>query len=438
MDAMASNGWDKRWDLGPDSIPRERYTSRAFFELELERFWPRVWQVACRAEQLPEVGSYVEYTIGDQSILVVRTESRAIKAYFNSCRHRGTRLASGCGRLAGRTIRCPFHGWSWRLDGTNAHVFSREQFSRETLDEANLRLAECRVGTWGGFVFINMDDDAVPLEQALAPATRWLDPVAIERMEALWHKQVVLPINWKGALDAFTESYHVLATHPEYGEFGTDPLAFRYYQDPGGHSHYSVPLDNVTQKGGIDEREQFFRYVSWNIDQIGAMYTEKDRHIAAQLRHHPIPEGSSLAQEYARELYTWAARTRAPLPTPSPEDFNHVGFNFVFPHLAFLPTLGNALCYRSRPNGMDHDSTLWDIWSLTIFPEDAPRPPYRVQQADWSDPEQVGRVLHQDFSNMLEVSAGMRNRGFERLRLNTVQEMGLLHMQREIDRYLRS
>jgi hypothetical protein len=86
---------------------------------------------------------------------------------------------------------------------------------------------------------------------------------------------------------------------------------------------------------------------------------------------------------------------------------------------------------------MDHDSTLWDVWSLTAYPDDLPLPAYETQRVDWRDPRQIGRVLHQDFSNMLEVSRGMRSRGFEGARLNLRQERAILAMHREIDRYLK-
>ena len=159
---------------------------------------------------------------------------------------------------------------------------------------------------------------------------------------------------------------------------------------------------------------------------------------AARLMRQKIPADSSVSLEYTRELYAYAEGAGIPLPTPGLEDFDHVGINYVFPHLMFLPTLGNALCYRARPHATDPESTEWDVWSLTIFPKDVAPPPYEIQRVDWRDAAQVGRVLHQDFSNMYEMRKGMRSHGFEGMRLNTVQEMGLLHMQREIDRYLKA
>jgi len=436
---MTEGIWSSSWELGSDFIPKDRYLSRAFLELELEKLWPRVWQVACREEQIPEVGSYCEYEIGDQPLLIVRGEGGEIRAFHNACRHRGRRLASGCGRFEGGTIRCPYHGWVWKLDGRNSHVYMREEFSPEALSEESLRLRECQVASWAGFVFINMDPAAPPLETFIAPATRWLDPVAIDRMGVLWHKVTVLPINWKAAFDAFHESYHVRSTHPEYHALGTDANLFRYQMDPGGHHHYAIPpTSDNTPPPGVDPREQLRDFIAYNVKEIGGMYTERDVQVATQLMEREIPEGSSVAGAFAAALLAHAEETAAPLPSPSVEDFAHTGINFIFPHLMLLPTLGNALCYRGRPNGLDPESTIWDVWSLTIFPEGERPPPYETQRVDWRDEKQVGRVLFQDFSNLYECARGIRSHSFEGMRLNNAQEMALLHVQQEIDKYLRS
>ena len=82
-------------------VPKERYTSPAFLELEYERLWARVWQVACREDEIPGAGDYAEYQIGDQSVLIVRDSTGSVRAHHNCCLHRGTRLASGM-KLLGR------------------------------------------------------------------------------------------------------------------------------------------------------------------------------------------------------------------------------------------------------------------------------------------------------------------------------------------------
>src|SRR2546426_2970850 len=92
-----------------DRIPKQRYYDPEFFALEAELFWPRVWQMACRLEEIPNAGDFVEYQILDQSIVVVRTDDMEVKAFYNVCRHRGVKLVEGRGnRPSGFT--CSFHG----------------------------------------------------------------------------------------------------------------------------------------------------------------------------------------------------------------------------------------------------------------------------------------------------------------------------------------
>src|SRR5450756_2436426 len=145
----------------PDgTVPKERYTSRVFVDLEMERLWSRVWQIACREEEIAQPGDYLEYTIGDQSILVVRGDDGAIRAFFNHCLHRGTRLASGVGNFTDGQIRCRYHAWQYALDGELVEVVDREEFVG--LPDG-LRLGELRAECWGGFVFVNPDSAAEPL-----------------------------------------------------------------------------------------------------------------------------------------------------------------------------------------------------------------------------------------------------------------------------------
>ena len=109
----------EKWRVREDFVPKDRYLSAEFAQLEDERLWAHSWQAACRVEEIPEPGDFIEYRMGDQSILVVRVDDSNVKAYANACRHRGTRLASGCGRFGTAGIRCPFHGWRWDTNGTN-------------------------------------------------------------------------------------------------------------------------------------------------------------------------------------------------------------------------------------------------------------------------------------------------------------------------------
>jgi phenylpropionate dioxygenase-like ring-hydroxylating dioxygenase large terminal subunit len=143
-----------------DVVPRARYTSPQFAALELERLWARVWQVACREDEISEVGDFCEYLIGDQSILVVRAAPDVVGAFHNTCLHRGTRLAEGTGHFDDACMRCRYHAWRYDLDGTLIEVVDPDEFAPMPPD---VHLGEVRVDRWGGFVWVSLDRDAPPL-----------------------------------------------------------------------------------------------------------------------------------------------------------------------------------------------------------------------------------------------------------------------------------
>jgi phenylpropionate dioxygenase-like ring-hydroxylating dioxygenase large terminal subunit len=139
----------------------------------MARLWSRVWQVACREEEIPEPGDYVTYEIGDQSILLVRTGPDEIAAHHNACLHRGTRLATGAGSFDKATITCRYHAWCYALDGALVDIVDRDDFGDLPPD---LCLKRVRSDRWGGFVWINLDGQAAPLEEFLDPLPTLLAP----------------------------------------------------------------------------------------------------------------------------------------------------------------------------------------------------------------------------------------------------------------------
>ena len=144
--------------VGSDDKPVSRYTSRDFHDLEKEKLWKRTWQMACREEDIPDVGDTIVYDITDMSFLVVRSAPDRIQAYWNACLHRGRILKEFDGHVD--ELRCPFHGYCWNLDGSLKQVPAAWDFPQVEPDQ--FHLPEVQVGTWGGFVFINPDTDAEP------------------------------------------------------------------------------------------------------------------------------------------------------------------------------------------------------------------------------------------------------------------------------------
>lgn len=418
-------------------VPKERYTARAFFDVEMDRLWPRVWQIACREEELPEAGDYVAYEIGDQSIVVVRAAPDRLAAFHNACLHRGTRLAEGAGRFGGGRIRCPYHGWCYGLDGRLRDVPDRHDFG-DRIDD--LRLASVRVECWGGFVFVNMDPDAEPLVDFLDPLPSLLAPYRLHEMRFRSYLTTVLPANWKVVIDAFNEGYHVQGAHAQILPW-TDDTAIAYEQFRT-HAHYGRlpsarrrlrPSPRLgTASTAVDEGEILAALVAG----LGGAFLKEERALVEELRATPHPPGTDLLALYQRRRMDLMAARGFDVSDFDPEQMTSADDVYCFPNVVGPIYPGSAILFRVRPNGGDPGSAIKDTWVLEWpRPGTAWRMPERRSFPDWKARD-WGEITTQDYENVTRAQAGMRSRGFAGLRLNPRQESNILHMHRVIDRYL--
>jgi phenylpropionate dioxygenase-like ring-hydroxylating dioxygenase large terminal subunit len=419
-------------------VPKERYTSREFFDLEMEKLWPRVWQVACREEEIPNSGDFLEYTIGDQSILVVRTNPTTIKAYFNACPHRGTRLATGIGNFATGEIRCRYHAWRFDLDGSNKEVVDRVDFP-DTMSDADVRLGEVQCGRWGGFVFINMDPACEPLAEYLAPLPQRLAPFRYEEMRFRSYRTTVFECNWKIVIDSFNEGYHPQGTHPQMLTWYDDTLM--EYAPLGRHGWMGTserkrrvgpsPRLGLTEDD-YDEVEQLLLQV----EATSGLFTREDRQRVQEIKERGLPEGMNAVDVLDELRINGLKASGIDLESMTKEDILGGGAYQFFPNMVGPGNPGNVTLYRARPNGMDHESTIMEMWALEWLPPGAGwEMPERKFYADWQE-KNWGLINNQDYANYKEVQAGMRSRGLRGLILNPRQEANLLHMHRVIDEYL--
>ncbi len=148
----------------PTLVPAERYYSSAFAQLEIERMWPKVWQLACMVDHVAEPGDYFEYRCGPYGVLIVRGDDGGLRAFQNACRHRGNSLCVGSGSGL-RELKCGYHGWTWDLAGTLKRVPDRKGFG--SLRMSDFPLVPARVEVWDGLVFVNLDMGAMPLLEYL-------------------------------------------------------------------------------------------------------------------------------------------------------------------------------------------------------------------------------------------------------------------------------
>ncbi|HWE57276.1 MAG TPA: aromatic ring-hydroxylating dioxygenase subunit alpha [Acidimicrobiales bacterium] len=430
---------------GDTAVPAPRYYDRGFAQLEAERMWSRTWQMACRLEEIPDPGDFSEYTIGDQSVMVVRVDAGTIRAYQNVCRHRGTQLAVGAGHFAGGQIACPFHGWRWNLDGTNSFVYGDEGFAAELQGSPKLCLPQVQVDTWGACVWINLDPDAAPLLESIDPMPSLLDPLGVDLMQTVWWKGTILDANWKLAMEAFIEGYHVMASHPQLtqglGE-GYDPNALGYTVHDRGHSHYiSKPGAQRTHRRRVD----YLREVEALIDSsrllgdgLEAMTLPRDLEVIETLRDREVAEDASLGSELVKALYEHADAKGIPLPRlRGSELIRWGGVFFVFPNYFVLPQYGNALTYRFRPVAGEPEKTLLELWSISI-PEPGAARPRPAMEGPYApdDDRHWPEIPLQDFDNITRQQKGVHNRTFGSTRISHVYEVGIANLHREIDRYL--
>lgn len=406
-----------------DRLRKERYVDPAFFDLEAERLWPRVWQMACRLEEIPEPHDWVEYTILDQSVVVVRQADGSVAAFQNACRHRGVRIAEGHGNCASG-FTCPFHGWCYGPDGTNTAVTGRRSFDPGNLDPADLSLTPVRCEAWGGCAFVNLDDTAPPLRECFDPAAEVLDAWRLASLRAEWWVAVRLPVNWKLAQEAFVEQYHVMESHPQLviknRVVPRDPTAF----DP---------------KVWLDGELQYLRTMSEGMD---GMVHRSDVAVAERLA-----AGIELPADPALAMATWDRALNAAVvawhreqghDVPDLDELTALGFNepmlACFPHFVVLPMYSSASQYRFRPLGPEE--TLMEIWSLTRYPEGREPPCPPIPEVWEHDDPRLPPIPAQDFANVPRQQRGLHQRSFEYLRLSEQAEGHIANFHRVIDGYL--
>ena len=188
------------------------YTDPGVLELEQELIFERTWQLAGHVSSLPRPGSYLTARAGTQPVLVIRDEDGGLRAFKNVCRHRGSRLLSGSGQCKA-AIRCRYHGWTYKLDGTLIGVPEGLSYD-DKLDKSRLGLMPARVEELCGLIFVNLDRDATPLRALLGDLPQRLAPYRIETLTPFAPATGSNPANWKAVADNYLEGYHIPIAHP--------------------------------------------------------------------------------------------------------------------------------------------------------------------------------------------------------------------------------
>ncbi len=426
-------------------VPTSRYTDSGFLEREFELLWSRTWHLVCRESQVPEAGDYLVYDLGKRSFLVLRGGDGAIRAFHNSCRHRGTRLCSGRGNT-GRRVTCPYHRWSYDLDGRLREVTDRDTFC--PLDDAAYGLSEVAVGSCAGFVFLY--PDAHPpesLDAFLGEVPALLAPYRFE--EAVTTLDVSMPCsaNWKVLVEAFVEMYHVHAVHPEL--LSTLDDVNTYFEGLGRHSWMIVPTAVSSERlgdrvGEIERLEAFIAMMAQGVGVRSRDHRSAGEETAGALRRKftngagelVLPGGSSVRDVFLEMARKGLEDKGFDLSGLREEQFLDNHQFHLFPNVVMNCYAGLNMFLRFRPHATDPGQCTIDLLLIELIGDPEERRARRAQHEDYAEGEvSLGEVVDQDTDFLPEVQAGLAAGDLEHVTLSK-QEIRIVNFHKALDRYL--
>ncbi len=406
----------------------DRYYAKEWHDREVEKVWRRTWQMACRLEEIPNVGDHVVYDIVHDSVIVVRTSPTEIKAHINSCLHRGTRLCTEDGNM--RHIKCPVHGMTWGLDGALAGMPCAWDFPH--VNREKFSLPQVQVGTWGGFVFINFDPCCEPLESYLEVLPEHFKAFNLENRWKAVHGAKIMPCNWKLAQEAFMEGFHIATTHPQSLGYTGDTNT-QYDVFPGRHVSRFIMLEGVASPSLAEVPQQ-------------KIVDDMQRDIGFY-RGHDITVGPG---ESARAKL--AAHARERISRSAKQDFSKLSDSesidliqyLLFPNLSPWGGQATPLVYRFRPHGDNPEESIMEIMLLFAkAPDGSHPPPCKVTQIGLNDSWHMvpgmgsaADVTDQDTDNLKRIQRGIRASRKPGATLAVYQESRIRHFHETLEAYM--
>ena len=235
---------------GAHTMPRDRYTAPEILEEEKQRIFARHWVCVGRASAFIKPGDYRLRTVADESLIIVRDRGGELHAFFNVCRHRGTRLCQNPKGQLSETIQCPYHAWTYGLDGQLIGA----PHMNEVLgfDKKHYPLHEAAVAEWEGFVFVNLSDRPQPFKEWFAPMLRRLSRFELPSLRVGHSVRYEVKANWKLVFQNYSECLHCPMIHPELSTVlpytsGANDLTRGPFL--GGYMEIKAPNESATLTG---------------------------------------------------------------------------------------------------------------------------------------------------------------------------------------------
>lgn len=301
-------------------LPPEAYEDPRIFQLERDLVFGRQWMPVCHVSQIPQAGDYLERVLMGEPVVALRERDGGIRVLANVCKHRNTTLVTGRGTFKGNRFSCPYHGWTYALDGKLLAAPFMDGV--ENFDRKDIALQSFRTEVWHGFVFVNLDGQAPALASALQGLEADVLPYRFEDMEVVELRRNRVPWNWKVSLENFSEAYHQPWVHPHTVDQEMPAKSAEYYDVTGPYG-----LFTIRQKEGLplptffpaaaDMPDDFLRrttvfnvypYMHVLTDPSAAVWL--DFNITSPTEHemvwHALLPPGSLAKGVAQELDTMA------------------------------------------------------------------------------------------------------------------------------------
>ncbi len=405
-------------NLGNEIIPKERYVSREFMQLEWERMWTKTWLIGCREEEIPDVGDYITTEIGPESLLIVRGEDGVPRTFYNVCNHRGNQVKfDKMGNS--RTLQCAYHFWEYDLTGRLINVPDEQDFT-QGCPKDQLSLKAIKTGTWGGFVWFNLNPDAEPLLDYLNIIPEHLDPYHFEKMAMVMNVTINWDCNWKTSVDAFNEVYHVQCIHPEllYDNDDVDVQIDLYEK----HNRYLVPFHTYSPRLG-EELDEVPEIIASRMTALG-MNPEEFRG--------RVPEARRAIQVFKRENQDKLGVDYSELNDDQLTDDYHYN---IFPNLTLNTFADRMMMFRQRPHETDPNKMYYDVWMFARIKQGQKRPPLPDHEHVNHGERSLGLVLDQDSVNLPHVQRGNNSSAFRGLWISH-QERRIRHMHRTLMGYI--
>ena len=434
-------------DHGTGMPDRSRYYSKEEMDLEWEKLWQRVWVFAGLEQDLEEVGDYFKYDLGRESFIVVRTAPDQIKAFYNVCPHRGNRLVYNEFGRAGKDpssgkncFTCCFHGWKFGIEGELQKIRDEIIFREEVKANAH-GLIEVRCETWNSLVFLNMDDDAMPLLEYLDVIPEHLQAFPLGRMRVLRDLEIEWGANWKTAVDAFVEFYHADDVHPEVIPV-CDTLETQYDLYNNGMSRMFIRNGYATSR--MEDRDE----VNEALKGMVAIY-------GGNPDDYPDIKGRDWRKAFCDTKRMWAKRNGHDFFDNLTDDQVTDDWNYhIFPTITINVFSDGLLIQNFRPHATDPEKSVYQaitmclpvtdpeqsVFDINSFGPEAFGPkgwdgavrPKRFRPAELAE---YGYVLAQDAERVPEVQKGLHSKAFKGSLLSE-SECRIRHYLAEVDKYL--